>query len=231
MSQLISRGITWGARSAYKAYTGSKGLRKRPRRTRRRVRASLTGNKKGIYYFTRRQFSNFTFTTNAQGNSAQQTLRFAFSGVPNNSEFNELFDNYKMVGVSTQFIYSGGNVSSTSTAISQMPCLWWYHDKYENNDATTFTAMIERSKSKRFLFGNNNKQDKTLSTPMYVKYELQSIDGTGTGQTSKKSPWLDVQNDKDLSHGVTRVALKGEPSTTYNFDVIYTFRFMMKSVI
>lgn len=199
-----------------------KSLKKKQYRKKRKM--NITANKMGIHYFRRCRIENgYTFTTDANGHSQFQRIQLVLGNLIDNSDFVNLFDQYKILGGEVQFNWSPNSIDPTST--TQYPCLWSLVDK---DTATNIPFSLGLTfQNVKYNQLSAASPFKTFNVPAYVQNEISETGGVTTARNPIKSPWIDT-NQNGVAHGSVFVALTGSPNTTYRLQRRETYHLMMK---
>lgn len=163
-------------------------------------------------------------------------LQFQLSDLPNVSEFNNLYDFFKLNYIVIKIIWQANmtdsqNVASSGTAI---PRLIWVidHDDAVAPAATQAgaTTLREYAKSKTFDFGTRRtctiKFKPSILTENYVS-------GIATGYTVSYNKWIDMANNTMPHYGLKAVMMCGQSTGTNTeyaqyFDIECTYYFQCK---
>lgn len=189
-----------------------------------------------VHYFSRWVRAVDTTTLSTALTEVSHSYLFRLSDVDNVSDFTNLFDNYRIIGVKLTFRLMTNPDSSNflnSTVFTQganfYPKLWW---SFDNDDGTSLSVaqIRERNNAKcRVLYPN-----KMLK--IYVKYprpadEIQGNTGTAF-VASSKGIWLRTinANEVDTPHFGLKVALDkmGLAGNTMTVGVDREYFFAMK---
>jgi len=219
--------------------------RKMPMRRRRKVPAKMGIKKKvalvrkanlgaDVHYFSRYVRAVDTNTLTTALSEVSHTFIFRLSDVDNVTDFTNLFDNYRIIGVKLTFrlmTNPDSNNFLNSTVFTQganfYPKLWWVRDDDDGN-VLSVADIRERNGSKcRILFPN-----KFLS--IYVKYprvldEIVDNAGGTTVAAAPKAMWIKTAGTNTQHFGL-KVALDkmGLAGNTMTVGIDKEYIFAMK---
>lgn len=193
------------------------GKRKRParpgmaRRTRRRATRARTTSRSMLSTIANRQvypFKRFVgYKVTLVGNDAVPGVlggvAFTFNDLPSPTEFSNLFDQYKLVGVAYRWVVNKDPMlSNTSTAATRLyPRICWVHDYDDNNTPGALTDIYQYPKMKEFYFSETHPQTKWY----YIKPAKANVGYEGA-TNSWYSPdwksWVDMASTNVPHYGI-----------------------------
>ena len=191
-----------------RAYIRRRLLRRRPLRRRYRKAGAKRTNlsNRGVHYFRRRYVvANITSSTSAAGvqTNAAGALTFSLSSLPNASEFQSLFDEYKLMKVKLDFIPFGSEVnlpissmSGSTSLVSPGGPLITAIDYDDNNTPAAAADLLQYQASKVTPVP---KRLKMSLSPKFATEVYRS--GLTTGYGARKG-WLDCANSDIPHYGV-----------------------------
>lgn len=218
------------ARPKTGARKSSKRFASKSRKSRYRYSKPFRMNISGVHYFERSFVSDITYTTDGSGESSFTANSMALSLLPNVTDFTELFDQYKILGISFNMIYKGGNVQENNVVgvPNEMPIIYTIPD-VDDEGTIPFQAGLEHGKMRMHQIQKNGKLYKKFHVPPYVENTVTGLDDLVVyAANPKKSPWLDCGR-ADLTHGTLKMAISGKPLTDYIFRRVFTVRFLCKN--
>lgn len=207
-------------RRSYRRPSKKTAKRSAAARPRRRVRPSAP-----TYRFNRM----CTAITPLQGNAVHapytSSITVQFSNLINSSEFEALFDQYKITYVVHKF-YMRVTPDAQTAATAVYPKLYWYVDPDDSTLPANLSEMRERSSTRMAVL----RPDR----PVVVKYKptiLQEIyrSGITTAYAPRKPMWLDLAYNNVIHYGV-KYAIDTFTNTNYFLDVETKYYFACKTV-
>lgn len=212
-----------------------RGLRRRTtRRTNRLYRTMLPRN---VHYFTRYAFSgNVSVPLNANGQLfgacytegiSRIVNTLANISMPSSSEFTNLFDQYKVLSYTFEFIprfNSQDALASNGVSSGYLPTIYWYFDTDDGSSPSDMTEVMQHQHVRKAV----------MSRPISitVKYPCVSTEiyrsAITTGYGVKRSPWLD-QLVTDVPHFGFKYAIQGANSFTYTIDCRVRWRIAVRN--
>lgn len=173
-----------------RSYRKKKMFRSRKRRmTNKNTIAKVPSSK--VHLFKRTTLTTITQVSNATGlyhYIGDGFNQFKLSNIPNYTDFTNLFDQYKIVGIKQKFIYSSNSFNqATATYNNQMPMLLHVLDF---DDGTALTTVNEYN---QYDTCRISRTDKTFVR--YFKPKVaQATYGSGvftSYATPNSNPWID----------------------------------------
>lgn len=186
-------------------------VRRRPMRM-RRIRknpvaiARNVGLKKDIHYISRWVPGVDVTALSTTLASVGTYFNFSLLDVSNSTDFSNLFDNFKLIGVQLTFRLmnnpDGDNIINdtvNATGANFYPKLWWVIDKDDITSPTLLTIR-ERALAKCRVL----KPDRFIT--VFIKNPRPQLTLTGSGVTTAPSSWLRTSTASDL--GTTHYGIK-----------------------
>lgn len=185
------------------------------------------------YYFQRSGLLvNSSITTGADGKGYGSAYAAGLTAVanitiPDNVEFTQLFDQYKILSYTAEYMprWDSVDTAQTSGFGVMMPTFHWVYDMDDATIPTTVEELMTRPYCKSVPI--NKPIRITVKNPCVAGMIYQS--GVATSYSPRKSPWVDCNNNSVPHYGY-KFCVTGKPTTTYTFDVKVTIRLMMKNV-
>lgn len=135
------------------------------------------------------------FWTNSGVSGAGATSVFTLNDLPQNQEFSNLFDLYKICGVKMKFVFDKNDALSATGAGSSLPTLYFIRDQDDGTVPANINEMIQYESCKM------KRLDKPCT--FYVKPKISQMvyetAVTTAYATPKRNPWLDCANN-DVAH-------------------------------
>lgn len=196
--------------------------------------ANLT---KDVHYFSRYVVAVDTTTLSTITSEIGAALTFRLSDIPNVSEYTNLFENFRIIGVKLTFRLMTNPDSSSflnNSLVSQgsnyYPKLWWQRD-YDDNVVLTVAQIRERASSKCAIL----KPDKFIT--IFIKYPkplLEMAGNTSTGAlAAPKGLWLRTNstNEIDAPHLGLKVVMDkmGYAGNTFTIGIDKQYFFAFKN--
>lgn len=185
--------------------------------------------KKSEYCFTRSWIDEVVYTTSGSG-EAFNAFEFPLSALPSISEFQNLFDQYKILNTKVTLTYKGGNVDDIANiTVIELPTAYYAKD-YDSTGAISLLNLMQYGNMKSHTYGDKANVKQSFFIPPYVRRNMGDIGGgVLVRQGPLKSPWIDMTSP-DVNHGCVKWILKGTPTTSYAFQVHYKCTFLCKNV-
>lgn len=181
--------------------TYSKRGRGRPRGGRRKgfkgVARSMTltkGVKYNNYFFKRKFFKHTIQLSNANPSFGAYT--FKLSDMPNSTEFTNLFDRYRILGVQVLFVphWTNADNNPVSSMALVNPNFYTITDYTEDGVPTTLNQLFEDSSCKVTRGGRVHKR---YLKPSVLTQQFEST--ISTGYSPKWGQWI-TTDDPDVPH-------------------------------
>lgn len=150
------------------------------------------------------------------------SMQFRLGNIQSPTDFQNLYDQYKITGVKVQII----PLSDSSTAQSSgfLPTLYWARDNDNAGSVPTAEANLRERQDVKSLRLTGPKT-------IYIKYPKQVIDTTVQGGVTLNSlnavGWIDCNDQNVMHNGLVmwfkNVDLRAQPNTTtaFRFEVTY----------
>lgn len=183
-------------------------------------------NKDGTYLHTRRFTFQMTIAPTVTSFSGSQAFTFRLSDLPNSTDFTNLYDQYKILGVRGRMNYIGGNVTENAPVPTyQLPAIYYKPD-FDDIGVIDINQMLQAgNKCGTFQFGNETRTVKKISIPPYTLNSVRGIDegGASLGNFMRplKSPWINTASP-NVEHGALKVICRGTPLVEYKFQCDFT---------
>ena len=193
-------------------------------------------NKQGVHYFKRKFTADLTLATQELTGETLNSVAnsVALNQLPNYTDFTNLFDQYKIIGITMDLIYEGGNVQENDppSGSIQLPTLYVCPD-LDDEGALTFSQMLEHGKTTVHSYGTGGRIKKRFYIPPYVEnYIVGMDDALAYAANPKKSPWIDCKSTTAaMTHGTLKMALSGSPNTSYKFKRVFTLHVMARNTV
>lgn len=187
------------------------------------------GSRQDVYTFVRTAYFQGAITI-AGGVAGGQGFSFQVSDLPNITEFENLYDQFRINKVKFQLIprFSESSiVGTTSSPTSQMGLgnLWSVIDYDDKNVPTNVTDLLQYQTLKRTQFNKTH-------TRAFVPACTPEIYSTGVTTTYgiKKRQWIDMAAPQTQHYGV-KVWYDGNPGTaTIVYDLVVMYNVSFKGV-
>ena len=167
-------------------------------------------------------------------NTMAITGAFQLSYLPNYSDFTNLFDEYRIVGISIKWIFTANNANYISQntnnidAVCGLPLLHYCIDTNSASPAATINAMREY----------NTYKVRRLDKPckVYIRPSVASAvyDSAATwGYTSTRKPWIDTSTPTVDYYGIKWAIDPVYTAYAYEIgavEIIYTYYVQCKVV-
>lgn len=203
----------------------------------RSVSFSIPINQNGGFVFTAGTFNMIAFGFDLQGVRVfANTFLQANIPIANSTDFQNLFDYYKINAVKMKYFFSNTN-SSVNSPATTMPLMHICNDFDDSTEILTVSTILERAGVRTMQFDSMNR----LGYTHYVKpaaRQVVSQINPDTGQESVSSAgiafgsqWLDCANN-NIIHSGTKVVYNNEGRTssvdigsmTVIFEIEYVFK-------
>lgn len=169
--------------------------KKRPFRARRGIRTSRRGSK--IHYFTRTFMSEHSVLTTGFQNEAALSLSMAvaLTDMPQPQEFQNLFDEYKIKGVSNKFCFNRNTAIASqyaTTVAQQLPYLITVSDYNDTGVLTTLNDAMEYESFRSRILSSDKPINKYYHPQPGLAY---------------RNRWLSTATDASVNHFGLKVAV------------------------
>lgn len=151
-------------------------------------------------------------------------IGLALGSLPSATEFQSLFDRYRITDIVCQLTLRTGNVRDTQDALSAagptLPTLYVTRD-IDSVGQITALQVLQTENVQVYNFGDMSTSSITFKIPCYVKNQMAGLDGNPAAVSHRpvRSPWLDMAQNAAL-HGAVKLACSGTDSAVYNFDAV-----------
>lgn len=141
------------------------------------------------------------FSASAFGTTTQFGLsaNFQLQDVIESTDFTQLFDRYKIVGIKLKFMYQQTTSANSGVVSNVHPIMDMSFDGDDSDLPVSQTAVQVKGFSKTHLL-NSNRPFKTYWTPRVDKVVYTS--GISTAYTSERSCWLDCNSPQVQHYGM-----------------------------
>lgn len=213
---------------------------RRPRRNRKRaparsrmynkVKAARSANlKTDVHYLSRYAGAVDVSTISTLTSSWGGFLEFSLGQVPNSTDFSNLFDSYRLMGVLLTFRLMDNPDSTNyinSTTFTQgsnfYPKLWWCIDR-DDSTTPTLASIRERSTAKCLVL----RPDRFIK--VLVKYPRPMIQAYSGGYMQAPVSWLRTNEPNTPHYGLKVVLDKmGYSGTTFTVGIDKKYFFTFK---
>lgn len=191
--------------------------------------------KKDIHYFSRWVSAVDVTTLSTITSSISHGFVFRLSDVMNSTDYTNLFEQFRIVGVQLTFRLMDNPDSSSYVnqpllpqGANFYPKLWWVYDQ-DDGTAPTLLQIRERGEAKCAVL----KPDRFIK--LYVKYpkpQIATFGNTTSGYTTMKSLWLRTwtTSEIDTPHYGLKVVLDkmGYAGNTFTVGIERKYIFAFK---
>lgn len=147
----------------------------------------------GIHNFKRTKYASFNISDWASiyNFTNQLNTPFQLDQTPNSSEITDLFDQYRIMGVSVKFVYMADSstpipISLAGTADIALPHIGWVKD-YDDND-----ALAVRDDYMQYENFKTRRLDKPFSIMLYPRLSRNVYGGlTAAYALDNRKAWVD----------------------------------------
>lgn len=158
-----------------------------------------------------------------------------FLPVPNYTEFQALFDYYKIGNVRMKMFFSN-NTSSLSSPATALPIIHISNDYDDINAAETVNSILERAGTRSFQFTADHQYGISHYLKPQASQYVMNVDGTGfvastNGGVAPTGQWLNTAATQILHNGVKlvwnpqgRTSNTDIGTVTFLFEVEYMFK-------
>ena len=191
-----------------------------PKKMRYNKAAKLRKSQGSQHNFTRTAYQVAVIPVPAGGNFAQ-AFEFSLANLPNNGEFQRLFDEYMITKVEISFIptFNTNELSAGQTVPN-------IHSAFDYNDGITPVTLDQVTEYESHRFTRGTAIHKRILTPAVNIGADQA--GVLVAADVKKYQWINTQNST-VAHRGLKVWITGG-SIACNYDLMLKYHLRMKNV-
>lgn len=182
------------------------------------------------YNMVRKHEDTFQISYDGLAQFSSDSWYFTLSQLPNYTEFTDLFDQYRIVGIRALFM-PRLNMQSNSQQVAAFTEIPPIHTAVDTDDASNFASYSEALQHANLKTHN---QFRPFSVFFRPKISTAAYSGAFTSYTANTSPWIDCSSPGVQYYGLkictSNYSAANNQSIDPTWDIVFTYYLQFKNL-